>query len=121
YKLGKRMLGLVHRAAIKFDRIETGELAIGEGPETCIAARMLGIRPTWALGSVGMIAHFPVLPNVTTLRIIGENDSASAEAIEMCGTRWQRAGRRVRVIKPTLDRKDLNDTLGAHAYDGTGR
>jgi hypothetical protein len=45
----------------------------------------------------------------------------SARAIEICGTRWHDAGRRVRVIKPTLDRKDLNDCLGAHAYDGTGR
>jgi putative DNA primase/helicase len=121
HKLGRRMLGIVHRAAIKLDHQVTDEIAIGEGIETCMAARLLGIVPTWALGSVGMIAHFPVLAGVATLRIIGENDSASAGAIELCGTRWQRAGRRVRVIKPTLGRKDLNDALGAHAYDGTGR
>ena len=121
HKLGRRMLGVVHRTAIKLDPIERGELAIGEGVETCIAARMLGITPTWALGSVGMIAHFPVLPNISTLRIIGEADAASARAVELCGTRWQAAGRRVRVIKPVLDHKDLNDALGAHAYDGTGR
>jgi hypothetical protein len=56
-----------------------------------------------------------------TLRLIGENDTASAKAIEICGERWQAAGRRVRIIRPTLGRKDLNDALGAHAYDGTGR
>jgi putative DNA primase/helicase len=121
HKLGKRMLGVVHRTAIKLDDDVDDELAIGEGVETCMAARMLGIRPTWALGSVGGIAHFPVLPGVRTLRIIGENDRASADAIELCGPRWQAAGCPVRVIKPTLDHKDLNDALGAHAYDGTGR
>ena len=121
HKLGRRMLGLVHRSAIKLDEDVGDELAIGEGVETCIAARMLGIQPTWALGSVGMIAHFPVLPGITTLRIIGEADAASAQATEICGERWQRAGRRVRIIKPTLGCKDLNDALGAHAYDGTAQ
>jgi hypothetical protein len=121
HKLGRRMLGIVHRTAIKLDDNVADELAIGEGIETCMAARMLGIRPTWALGSVGMIAHFPIIPGVRTLRIIGENDQASEDAIELCGPRWQAAGCRVRVIKPTFDVKDLNDALGAHAYDGTGR
>jgi hypothetical protein len=121
HKLGKRMLGIVHRAAIQLDDDVGDELAIGEGIETCMAARMLGITPTWALGSAGNIAHFPVLPGIRTLRIIGENDDASDDAIELCGSRWQSAGCGVRVIKPTLNRKDLNDVLGAHAYDGTGR
>jgi putative DNA primase/helicase len=123
HKLGRRMLGPVGRAAIKLDDNVGDELAIGEGIETCMAARQLGIRPTWALGSVGAISHFPILPGVQTLRIIGENDGGiSARAInEFCGPRWQSAGRRVRTIMPTLDRKDLNDALGAHAYDGTAR
>ena len=121
HKLGRRMLGLVQRAAVKLDDHVGDELAIGEGIETCLAARMLGIHPTWALGSVGMIAHFPLLPGIRTLRLIGEADTASEHAISLCGERWQRAGRRVRVIKPALDCKDLNDTLGAHVYDGMAR
>lgn len=121
-KFGRRMLGIVYRAAIKLDDAVGDELAIGEGIETCLAARMLGIQPAWALGSTGGISHFPILPGIKTLRIIGENDGgASARAVAHCGPRWQRAGRAVKVIKPTLDRKDLNDALGAHAYDGTGR
>jgi putative DNA primase/helicase len=123
HKIGRRMLGPVRRAAIKLDDNVGDDLAIGEGVETCLAARLLGISPTWALGSVGAISHFPILPGIRTLRIIGENDGGiSARAInEFCGPRWQSAGRRVRMITPTLDRKDLNDALGAHAYDGTGR
>jgi putative DNA primase/helicase len=120
-KISRRMLGLVQRAAIKLDDAVDDELAVGEGTETCIAARMLGIKPVWALGSVGMISHFPLVPGIRTLRIIGENDTASEDATELCGARWSRAGVRVRVIKPTLEKKDLNDALGAHAYDGTGR
>ena len=58
HKLGRRMLGLVQRAAMKLDDHVGDELAIGEGIETCLAARMLGIQPTWALGSVGMISPF---------------------------------------------------------------
>jgi putative DNA primase/helicase len=73
---------------------------------------MLGIRPAWALGSVGGIAYFPVLPDVNALRIIGENDQASLDNVDVCGSRWQAAGRRVRVIKPLLGCKDLNDALG---------
>jgi hypothetical protein len=111
----RRMLGVVHRAAVKLDDWVMDELAIGEGLETCMAARLLGIRPTWALGSVGGIAHFPVLPGIPVLRIISENDQgSSAAAIELCGPRWQAAGRRVRIIKPALNFKDLNDALGAH-------
>jgi hypothetical protein len=110
-KIGRRMLGIVHRAAIMLDASSTGELAIGEGVETCMAARQLGIRPCWALGSVGAISFFSTVPNVTTLRIVGENDIASQRAIEMCSHRWRRAGRRVRVIRPTAGDKDLNDAL----------
>ena len=116
-KIGRRMLGIVHRAAVKLDSsATTGELAIGEGVETCMAARQLGIRPCWALGSVGAISFFPLIPSVVTLRIIGENDDASQHPIEMCGQRWRRAGRRVRVILPTAGDKDLNDALMRNGY-----
>jgi putative DNA primase/helicase len=115
-KIGRRMLGVVHRAAVKLDPLGP-EIAIGEGVETCMAARQLGIRPCWALGSVGAISFFPLIPNVTTLRIVGENDIASQRAIEMCGQRWRRAGRRVRVIRPTAGDKDLNDTLLRNGYE----
>ena len=115
-KADRRMLGVVHRAAVKLDPSTTGELAIGEGVETCMAARQLGIRPCWALGSTGMISFFPIIPSVVTLRIVGENDAASQHAVEMCGQRWRRAGRRVRVIRPTAGDKDLNDALMRNGY-----
>jgi putative DNA primase/helicase len=109
-KPNRRMLGVVHRAAIKFDPTSE-QLAVGEGVETCTAARELGYRPTWALGSTGNISFFPILDGVNTLLILGERGDASAEAIKVCGTRWHKAGRRVRVVMPDLEFSDLNDVL----------
>src|SRR5262249_44888417 len=110
----RRMLGVVHRAAVKLDGDVGDELAIGEGVETCMAARQLvEIRagPVWALGSAGGIERFPVLPNIRTLRTRAENDDTNEAAVDSCGLRWQAAGRNVPVIKPTDDCKDLNDLL----------
>ena len=112
-KIDRRMLGIVHRTAIMLDPIGT-DLAIGEGIETSMAARQLGIRPTWALGSTGNISGFPLIDGVVNLTILGERGQASAEAIRFCGRRWQRAGRRVRVVMPEVG-SDLNDELMAGA------
>jgi len=112
-KIGRRMLGLMHRAAIMLDPIGP-ELAIGEGIESCMAARELGIRPTWALGSTGGISGFPILNGIARLTILGETDQASADAIHFCGRRWRKAGRRVRIVMPDIG-SDLNDELMAAA------
>ena len=110
-KLGRRMLGVVYRAAVKLDSV--GEtLHVGEGVETCLAARILGHAPTWALGSVGMIAQFPLVDGVARLRTLGENDVASARASKLCGNRWHAAGRKVQIVTPTVG-SDLNDQLMA--------
>ena len=111
-KLGRRMLGVVHRAAVKLD--PAGDtLHIGEGVETCLAGRILGHAPTWALGSVGMIAQFPLIDGVARLRILGENDAASASASKLCGNRWHAAGRKVQIVTPDPGCGDLNDELVA--------
>src|SRR5262249_36369693 len=108
-KTERRMLGVVHRAAVMLDPIGA-ELSIGEGIETCMAARQLGAGLTWALGSTGAIAGFPILEGVQRLCILGETGQASAEAIRFCGRRWKRADRRVRIAMPELG-NDLNDEL----------
>ena len=65
-KLGRRMLGIAAGSAIKLDAEDalTHGLTIGEGIETVLAARQLGFRPAWAMGSVGGIASFPLLPGI---------------------------------------------------------
>jgi putative DNA primase/helicase len=109
-KRDRRMLGVVHRSAVKLDEITGNTLAIGEGIETCMAGRQLGYRPAWALGSVGAISFFPILENIKTLKVFAEAGKASADAIQFCGRRWHRGARRVRIVRPRVG-SDLNDQL----------
>jgi hypothetical protein len=117
-KIGRKMLGPVAGAAIKLDAdadVTTG-LHLGEGIETCLAARQLGFKPTWALGSAGAIAAFPLLSGIECLSLLAETDDggANARAIEQCGNRWADAGREVIVIDPRCA-GDVNDALRAAA------
>jgi hypothetical protein len=112
-KIDRRMLGVVQRAAVMLDPLGP-KLAIGEGLETSMAARQLGVGPTWALGSAGSISGFPILEGVEQLIILGETGAASREAINFCARRWKKAGRRVRVAMPEIG-DDLNDELMAIA------
>ena len=112
-KFGRRMLGIVHRAAVKLDPADV-TLHVGEGVETALAARQLGHAPAWALGSVGGISRFPLIEGVTRLRILGEAGEASARAVELCGRRWHAAGRKVQLVMPSTG-SDLNDQLMAAA------
>ncbi len=113
-KIGRKMLGPVAGCAVKLDpndAVAQG-LAIGEGVETCIAGRMLGFRPAWALGSVGAIRVFPVLAGIEALTILCESDDggASAAAARVCGARWHEAGREVILATPRLG-GDMNDAV----------
>src|SRR5262249_42877150 len=117
-KRGRRMLGIVRRAAIKFDEIgPSRELVVGEGVETCMAARQLGLCPVWALGSVGAISFLPVINNAQTLIILGEAGEASERAIRLCTKRWRAAGRRVRIAMPEPGLGDFNDVLIATLHE----
>jgi putative DNA primase/helicase len=109
-KAERRMLGIVHRAAVKLDPINGKTLCIGEGIETSMAARQMGLTPTWALGSVGAISFFPVIAGVKTLTILGETGNASKEAQRLCARRWRHAFRHVQVAVPEIG-DDLNDAL----------
>lgn len=113
-KIGRKFLGPVRGAAIMLDRFDfvLEGLHIGEGVETCMAARQLGLKPTWALGSAGAVAAFPVLGGVEALTLLQENDAASAEACEACAARWLAAGREV-IINEPIGGKDLNDAIRA--------
>jgi hypothetical protein len=113
-KLGRRMQGGAAGAAVKLDPDEavTYGLVIGEGIETVMAARQIGFRPAWALGSAGAIGAFPVLNGIDGLTILAEtgDGGANARAIEACGNRWADAGREVVVVDPKIG-ADINDAL----------
>jgi hypothetical protein len=109
-KIERKFLGPVGCAAVKLDADETvlGGLHVGEGVETCLAARQFGLRPTWALGSKGAIGAFPVLPGIECLTILAESDAE--REIAVCAARWHAAGREVFINRSTIG-KDLNDAI----------
>jgi hypothetical protein len=113
-KLDRRMLGPVANAAIKVDPDEAVELGlfIGEGFETCLAARMLGFRPTWALGSAGAIGNFPVLAGIEAITFLAETDDngANARAARSCARKWIAAGHEAYVVVPGIG-GDMNDLV----------
>jgi Toprim domain len=111
-KTDRRMFGVVRRSAVKLG-MPTKTLIIGEGVETCMAARQFDLGNfAWALGSVGAISFFPVLPGIRTLLILAETGNASAEAVKICSRRWQDSYRTVKIAKPDIG-SDMNDALMA--------
>ena len=111
----KLMLGRAANAAIKLDADEnvTHGLVVTDGIETALAARILGFKPTWALGSATAIDGLPLLPGVEALTICGEVDKsgANARAVKASADRWLAAGCEVSILDP--DFGDLNDVLEA--------
>jgi putative DNA primase/helicase len=87
----------------------TQGICIGEGVETCLAGRLMGYCPAWAVGLAG-IASFPILPGIDGLTILGERDERAQceKAIISCADRWLVAGREVLTAWP-LSGNDLND------------
>jgi putative DNA primase/helicase len=114
-KTHRLSLGQVASGAIKIDPDEDAaqRLCIGEGVETCLSGRQMGLRPVWSAVNTGGIANFPVVPGVDGLHIFRENDAngASAKAVEACARRWYEAGRDVVVVDPDTGNDDLNDEL----------
>jgi hypothetical protein len=117
-KMRRAFLGPVGGAAIKLDvdEVVLGGLHIGEGVETCLAAQQLGLRPTWALGSAGAIAAFPVPNGIETLTIIVDHDETGTgeKAARACEVRWLGAGKEVVLLRSDA-LGDFNDVLKAVA------
>jgi putative DNA primase/helicase len=113
-KTFRMSLGPVSSGATKLDPDEdiAQGLCIGEGVETCLSGRQMGLRPVWSAVSTGGVKSCPVLPGVDGLHIFKENDAngTSAEAFEECARRWYDAGRNVVIVEPDTA-KDLNDEL----------
>ena len=112
-KIERRFTGPVGGAAVMLDPFEDvlEGLHIGEGVETVMAARQLGLRPGWSLGSKNGIAAFSLLNGVNCLTLLEENDGGkSAAACETCALRWHGAGREV-IINRSAIGNDLNDAI----------
>jgi putative DNA primase/helicase len=111
-KLCRKFLGPVGGCAVKLDPDDgvLGGLHVSEGVENGMAARQIGLRPTWALGSDLGIKNFPVLAGIEALSILREHCSKNREAAEACGLRWRSARREVFDVWPNRG-KDVNDAI----------
>jgi hypothetical protein len=126
-KLGRMSLGQVKNSAIKVDddaNVGYG-LAIGEGVETILAARQLGFRPAWALGSAGAVRNFPVLSGIEALTILVDNDQPDArgrqagqDAATQCWHRWTNAGREVLAFTSDKPDTDIATVIERGAHHG---
>lgn len=116
-----RVLGSKQGGAIKLSPISSidSELAIGEGIETTLSARPLGIDiPAWSLCDAAGLSQFPVLPSlaaVERLTILADNDASQVgqNAAAKTRARWKAARRCVRVLTPDEEGSDFNDLLMA--------
>lgn len=108
----RMFLGPVRGCAVKLDPDEEvlSGLHVGEGIETVMASRQIGLRPAWALGSAGAIASFPVLAGVESLSLLREHDEANRRAADACALRWTEANREVLDVWPRFG-KDVNDAI----------
>jgi putative DNA primase/helicase len=115
-KTARKFIGPSGGAAAMLDPFDEvfGGLHVGEGVETCMAARRPDLRPAplrpiWAVGSKDQIANLPVLAGIESLTLLQENDGGKSEAAcEKCAQRWCAAGREVTIVIATAG-KDLND------------
>ncbi|MCJ2012672.1 toprim domain-containing protein [Methylobacterium sp. J-076] len=116
-KVGRMVYGTASRGAVMLDPYESvqGAVTVGEGIETCMTARQIGLGPVWSLISTSNIAALPPLPNVSHLTALAERDTApsqpSATAFEAVARRWHAAGRTVERIWPPEGCGDLNDSI----------
>ena len=108
------MLGPTANCAVKLDpdtHVHSG-LIICEGIETGLAARKIGLRPLWAMGSTAGIAKLPILPAIDAIAIHAEPGQGSFNAVHECARRWRDAGREVIVVNSRIG-SDVNDALMA--------
>jgi putative DNA primase/helicase len=117
-KTHRKFLGPSRGAAVKL-AAASDTLVVGEGLETAMAASCAGVNAAlWAMGSSVGLAGLPVLPWVTKLVILAENDGgASRKAVSACHHTWSSAvGKRLFVVTPIAD-KDFADVWARAGAD----
>lgn len=105
----KMMLGPCRGGAVRLN--EPGEvLMIGEGIETCLAAKQATGHPAWAALSTSGLRALDLPGCVRNLIVLADGDDPGEAAARDCALRWMREGRRVRIARPPSG-LDFNDVL----------
>ena len=105
----KMMLGPCGKGTVRL--ADPGEvLMVGEGIETCLAARQATGNPAWAALSTSGLRGLGLPENVRDVIVLADGDAAGEAAARDCAWRWKREGRRVRIARPPQG-MDFNDML----------
>lgn len=116
-KVERKVFGAAARGAIMLDPRESVHEALtaGEGIETSLTARQIGLGPVWSLISASNISGLPPLPGVKHLTVLAERDTAptrpSETAFNNVARRWHAADRQVERLWPPEGCGDLNDAV----------
>jgi hypothetical protein len=102
-KRERKMLGRMGVVRLS-DSVEQS-LGITEGIEDGLALLLAGHSPIWAATCCGSIERFPAI-DVDHLNIFADNDAAGEAAAERLATRYEAAGKRVRLHWPPDQFKD---------------
>jgi hypothetical protein len=96
-----------------------GQLVVGEGIETVLAAatrisyRNAPLTPAWSAVAKGGLRRLPVLPGVSQLILLVDNDEngEGQHAAEQCRQIWKSAGRMTVPLIPKQKGWDFNDVV----------
>jgi Toprim domain len=94
-------------------------LVVGEGLETtlaaatCISYRDAPLTPAWSAIASNGLGSLPVLPGVSRLTLLVDNDEngEGQKAAAHCRQVWTRAGRTVAALVPKQAGWDFNDVV----------
>ncbi len=109
----KMMLGPCRGGAVRL-AAHSDLLMVGEGIETCLAAMHATGNPTWAALSTSGLRALDLPGDVREVIVLADGDDPGEAAARDCALRWQRKGRRVRIVRPPRG-QDFNDMLTAQA------
>src|SRR5262249_62312534 len=104
---------------VRWPKNGNGQLVIGEGTETVLAAatrisfRDVPLTPAWSAVARGGFGRLPVLPGVSRLVLLVDNDEngEGQKAAAHCRQVWDAAGRTVVALVPKHVGWDFNDEV----------
>lgn len=116
-KLDRMALGRM--GFVKLWPVDGDRLVVGEGIETVLAAatriayRDAVLTPAWAALNEAGLAGLPVMPGITHLTLLVDNDAngVGQKAAGSCKRVWTAAGRTVATLIPKQEGWDFNDVI----------
>jgi hypothetical protein len=116
-KIDRMALGRI--GVVKLWPMNGGQLVVGEGIETVLAAatrisyRNAPLTPAWSAVAKGGLRRLPVLPHVQELILLVDHDEngEGQRAAEQCRQIWKSAGRTTVPLIPKQKGWDFNDVV----------